>query len=105
MIDPKTIEELKAKHADLHLLRHGEDEIIVRRPPKEAFRRFRQKIDKDRTAMSEASERLLYDCTVYPDAPGLTAMLEKRYGLVDTFASSLVDLAGAAKEAREVVPL
>jgi hypothetical protein len=104
MIDPKIIDDLKAKHSDLHLLEHDGVEMVFKRPSKEVYRRFKKLVlDEDRRA--EAAERLIFDCLAWPDAPTAQVALEKQPGLVDTFASSLADLAGAAKKASTVVPL
>jgi len=106
MIDPKIIDDLKAKHpgAKLHRLAHSGAEIIVKPPGEAEYRKFKAKTKNDRL-VAAAGEGLIYDCLVFPEAAVLATMIGERPGLVDTFTNALVDLAGLAKECEEVVPL
>lgn len=104
MIDPKTIDELKAKHGgDLHLLRNDGIEVVAKRPGKPQYRRWRQ-ATSDEKRRQDAAETLVRDCIVHPDQEALTTIFDVRPGLIDTFCGELLELAGTAKEC-EVVPL
>ena len=104
MIDPKIVEELKEKHgANLHIVTAQGVEVVVKVPSKAAYRRFRQS-SRDEKRRDDATETLLRDCVVYPDAQTLNSEIEKRPAIVDTFAAEVLELAGLVKEA-EVVPL
>jgi len=102
---PEQIQELKAKHpdADLHLLSHDGIEMVFRRPTKDAYRAFKKKTLKEETKL-DAAEVLVYACLVSPDASAAGPIFARQFGLMDTFCSKLIDLAGAAKDC-EAVPL
>jgi hypothetical protein len=103
-LDPKTIDELKAKHGnDLHLLSHDGVEFIAKRPGPAQYRRFRR-MASDERQRADAAETLLRDCVVHPDQQGIGTALGTRPGLVDTFGGKLLELAGADKDC-EVRPL
>lgn len=106
MIDPKIIEELKAKNpgAKLHRLVHSGAEIVVKAPGEAEYRKFKRKAG-DEKQRANAGEGLIYDCLVFPEAAAFAAIVSDRPALVDTFANTLVELAGLAKECEEVVPL
>ena len=104
MIDPTIAAALKDKHGpDLHVLSHDGVEIVVKRPGKAEYRRFRH-MTLDERRKEDAAETFVRDCTVLPDAKALAAEFEVRPGLIDTFAGKLIELAGTAKEC-EAVPL
>lgn len=104
MIDPKIAEELKAKHgADLHVLAHDGCEVIVKRPGRFEYRKFRKET-LDERKKEDAPENFIRACCVYPEPADLSRMLEARPGLVDTFSGALIDLAGTSREA-DVSPL
>lgn len=104
MIDHELAAALKDKHGnDLHVLAHDGVEIVCKRPGKAEYRRFRH-MTLDERRKEDAAETFVRDCTVYPEAKELGVAFEVRPGLIDTFASKLVELAGTAKEC-EAVPL
>lgn len=98
-LDPKIIEDLKTQHGnDLHLLEHEDVALIVKRPGKAEYRRFKSQVD-DARRQETASEDFVRACCVYPPAVDLASIFNRRYGLTDTFASRLIDLAGLSKDA------
>lgn len=93
----KDVEELKGKHgAGLHQLEHEEHAVIVKVPSSGDAKRFRAATSDD-AKKPHALEQLLRSCVVWPDAAGLSAMLEERPFLVETFGGGLLEVAGAAK--------
>ena len=102
-LDPKILEELKAKHSDLHLLSHDGVEVVAKRPGKAEYRRFRDMI-RDEKRAADAAETFVRACIVYPDAGAVTAIIAQRPAIVDTLANTLVGLAGLTREA-EATPL
>jgi hypothetical protein len=106
MLTAEQIAALKDKHGpDLHLLRSpdGSIEVVAKRPGRGEYRRFRR-MTLDERKKEDASETFVRDCIVFPDAAELAKIFEVQPGLVDTWASKLIDLAGTAKEC-EAVPL
>jgi hypothetical protein len=101
---PDQITELKEKHGnDLHLLAHDGVEVVAKRPGKNEYRKFRRET-MDEKRKENAAEGFVRSCVVSPGGAEVTAIFDQRPGLVDTLASALVDLAGAAKEC-ESTPL
>jgi hypothetical protein len=97
-VDPKLVNELKAKNGDdLHALSFGDVEMAFKRPSREVFRRFMVKVRKAREA-DDPSEELVYACLVYPEAGAAREQFDRMPGLITTFANGLIDLAGLAKE-------
>jgi hypothetical protein len=93
MLDEKTIEDLKAKHGEIHLLELESAEVIVKVPDRDAWRRYRD-MQRDEKRAAGAPERLLRDCCVFPDAAGLETLLAGRPGLVESFALKCQEIAG-----------
>lgn len=95
--DKNTIDKLKAEHGEnLHQLESSTGEtIIVKSPSRLAYSRFRDASFNEKRRKNALSN-LVIDCIVWPDTKAWEAMLDARPGLEDTFASDLVELAGAA---------
>jgi hypothetical protein len=102
MIDPAVIEEQKAKHGTVHLLKAGEHEVIVKRPSRPAWRKFRT-LAAEPSKRPDALEGLLRDCLVYPDQKALEAMLEQAPALSELFGNEVMDIAGAGLEVEKNV--
>ena len=105
MIDQKVIDELKAANTGvkLHQLTHGEDSIVVRSPSPAIYRKARAN-QRDSKMALDANELFVRDCLVFPDQKTFGVLLQEQPGLAETFATSLVEIAGAVG-ACEVVPL
>jgi hypothetical protein len=97
-ISQDVIDSARAKYGDvMHLSAEG-FEVLVRRPSREQYRRFRAAVN-DPKLKPDAVENLLRDCTAHPDAKGLDAILDARPGLAEVFGSAVLDLAGVGAEA------
>lgn len=89
--------ELLSKHADGHFISGPEGhEVFVNRPSRAAWKRF-VKTQDDSSKRLDALEQLLKDCLVYPDKPGLDAILDSRPALGGLFGARLLELAGAGE--------
>jgi hypothetical protein len=100
-ISEEKIEELVTEHGkgNLHLLNDPDDEgdeIVVRRPTRMEYHRFKLGIE-DEKKHQKAIEQIIRDCTVFPSKTDLDAMLERRPGLADAWGQAIMKLAGAAK--------
>ena len=99
MIDPKVIEELKAKHGEIYRLEHLGHEVVVRLPSSPEWLRFKE-MQADEGRRSKAPAQLVRDTCVFPDAQSLEVMLNKYPGLADTFAGEVAEVAGLSKKAQ-----
>jgi hypothetical protein len=99
-IDSAAIEDLKAKHGEVHQLSHAGVEVIVRTPGRAQWKRFRA-LTADEKRRPDALETLLRDCLLYPSLSDLDAILDRRPGLAETFGGQLVELAGLSGEAEK----
>lgn len=84
--------------AELHLLEHGDDAIVVKVPNRSQWRRFiAESSNKTPGAGSAAMENILAAVTVWPKSSA--DMYDRRPALVETFAGKVCELAGLASEA------
>jgi len=90
------IAELKAKYGELHQLSHDGESVVVTRPNRQQWKKFRAFMNDDRKR-GDAIESLLRECVVHPSLDELNSLLEVKPGLAEAFGSSVVELAGAAK--------
>lgn len=80
-LDPKLVEELKAKYGEVRKVTLG-DEVFVMRPASRAeWKRF-EEARADETKRHVARENLVRHCVVYPDADGLEAVLDRRPAMI-----------------------
>jgi hypothetical protein len=98
MIDPKVLEDLKAKHGEVVVLSDEETgtEIVVRKPPRAAYKRFRS-MAFDPKKQADAAESLMVDCVVHPSNDAWNALLDVYPALAETFAPEVLKLAGASQ--------
>lgn len=91
-IDAKVLEELKAKHGELHELSSDHYAVVVRRPDRQVWRKF---VDSaaDERRRTDAIERLFLDCVVWPDLPTVSVMLDARPALAQQFGAEVAALA------------
>lgn len=71
-------------------------DVIVKRPPAALYKRFR-----DRRAdepLSQAYERLVRPCVVFPSLAAFDRILEEQQGALDLVADAVVQLAGLRAE-------
>lgn len=91
------LEELRTKHGQVWVLRALDEHVVVRRPTRAEYKRFRALAsDEDRRA--DAPEALLRNCVVWPDPTALEALLERYPAMGDTFAVELLKIAGSTKD-------
>lgn len=95
--DAKTIEKLKAEYGEIYLVSAAGVSVIIRPPSREAFRRFNAMAARE-SQRYEALETLVRDCVVWPGQAELSALLEKKPGLVAPIAEKAIELAGAVQE-------
>jgi hypothetical protein len=99
MLDPKIEAEVKAQHPEaVFLTAKGSGETVaVVSPNRVKWKAFRKMMAKEDTR-ADALEQFLRNCAVWPDAAGITAMLERKPALAEVFGEELVGLAGGAEE-------
>jgi hypothetical protein len=97
-IDEKLIEDLKAKHGEVvHLVdQETGTEVVVRKPPRAAYKRFRS-MAFDPKKQADAAESLMVDCIVHPSRDEWNTLLEQYPALAETFAPEVLKLAGASQ--------
>lgn len=84
--------------AELHMLEHGDEAVIVKVPNRSQWRRFvAESSNKTPGAASAAMENLLAQVTVWPKSTA--DLYDRRPGLVETFAGKVSELAGLSSEA------
>lgn len=93
MLDPKTIEDLKAKHGELRKITVGGEVFAMRGPSRAEWRRF-EEARVDETKRGAARENLVRHCVVYPDAAGLEAILDRKPALLIVLTEKASELAG-----------
>ena len=100
-MDQTPLEKAKAQYPDAQPLKvkiDGEEIVILVIPPTRLlWRKFKMCIQNERTR-PDAFEQLVRDCTKWPSAEDLSAMLEKRPALGETFGDAIAELAGAGLE-------
>jgi hypothetical protein len=100
MIPAEALEELKQKHGTVVVLEAGDYTVVVRKPTRAHWRRFRE-YASDPAKRPICAETLFRDCVVYPDAKALEAMLEDKPALAELFGGEVADIAGAGLEVRK----
>lgn len=99
MFTDEIIQKLKAEHGDdLYILEACGHEVVVRAPSRPEWKRFRA-AQADPAKRIDAQEQLLRGCCVAPGSGDLSALLEKRPGLAETFGIELTEIAGLAEKA------
>ena len=101
-IDPSIIDELKAKHGELHQLSSEHYTVIVRKPSRPIWRKFTDAIVDERRRV-DAIERLFLDCVVYPDGSAVNAMLDAKPALAQIFGGEVADLARDGEVEKKVL--
>lgn len=110
-LDPKILEELKAKNPRAVVLTGtatalivGEkalsadgDTVVVAPPSRAQWRRFKSMASDDRKR-PDALEMILRDCLMHPAAPAFESMLDMRPALIEVFGEQVLELAGAGLE-------
>lgn len=104
MLDDKEIAALKEKHGveELHRFTAGGFTVHVKAPGRGEWNKFKSSINDEKKKVA-AGEVLFRTCCVHPGAEEVDAMLSKRPGLAERFASELVELAGMTEEIEKKV--
>lgn len=91
-IDKALLEQLRAQHGDVFELTEGGETVVVKRPSRGDYRRFRQdRQDDKRRAM--ALETLFEACLVHPELDALEPVLDRKPALADVFGGRLLEIA------------
>lgn len=91
--DAKLIEELKAKHGEIHELTLEDATVIVKVPSEVEWKRFMgQQGEKEKRV--ESMRGLFWSCAVWPDKAAVESMVAHRPGLVESFAGEICEIAG-----------
>jgi hypothetical protein len=99
MIDEDTIRDLKAKHGELHMLTSGDAVVIVRKPTRKEYERFRaNSSDPNKRDIAVAS--LVTTVLVHPDRAAFDKMLDAAPGLCEEFAEPVLELVGLTGQAQ-----
>ena len=99
-IDPKIVEDLKAKHGDVYILTAEEAgvQVVCKRPSRPVYRKFRdQRSDPNKRSM--ALEDLFISCLVHPAPKEFDRVLDEMPALADTFGIALWDKVTGAEDA------
>lgn len=100
--DPKALEPFleKCDAEDLRVLQHPQYRdcrAILRRPKRDAYKRFKATSSKPGRAL-DAIETLLLDCVVWPELDDWKALVDRMPGLIDSFGSYALTFAGGSAE-------
>ena len=96
MIDPATIDKMKAENGAVFLLEHGDDQYLVRRPTRMEYEAF-IKTAMDEELRHTAQLKLVRAVMLVPDLPAFDKLLEQFPALADSLSGPVLKLAGAAK--------
>ncbi len=96
-MDQATIDALKAKHGEIYELSACGEIVIIRKPSKAAYNKYRTYLFDDERRHT-AMETLLTDCVVDPDKESFFAIIDRLPGLAETFGSECARLAGNTKQ-------
>lgn len=102
-IEPITqqfFDELKLKHPakDLHRLVSGDFEIVVERPSRLEYKRFRAAL-ADGNKREIAVENLLLAVLIYPERPTFNKLLDTFPALCEEFGDPVLELVGLTGQA------
>lgn len=109
LVSDAEFEKLKGAHPDKDVVKLTvkiEDldethQFIVKVPGRPEWKKFRKEVANEATR-GDAAEHLMRDCTIYPEAKDLDALLVKRAGLAESVGGKLASLAGGgAVEAKK----
>jgi hypothetical protein len=96
-IDEATIQALKAKHGEVHLVSAKSGEQVVLRVPSDS--EWGSFIDLREKTGARALKWLVISSAVHPDAVEVRKLLEARPGLQQIFGARAMEVAGMAEEA------
>lgn len=99
-IDPKLLEELKAKHGNVVVLTADEAcvQVACKRPDRATYKRFKVEIG-DANKKTSALENLCLTCLVHPSREEFERLLDEMPALGDTFGAALWDKVVGAEDA------
>jgi hypothetical protein len=93
-----TLDALRQKHGEVWTLERAGKDYVLRCPEAAEYRRFLVTVADDRKALFDAQERLARHAVVLPDAATLSALLERRPGLVPWLAGEAANIAADLEE-------
>lgn len=91
------LEEWKKKYGDIYRVTGELDdetslEFIFRKPARKDLARFAQEMQKD---LIKATNNLVYNCLLYPDASVVQKMVEEKPGMILALGGELQKLIGS----------
>lgn len=100
---PEKLDELKAEHGEIYLIRHPDGEfppVIVKKPSKTEYNRFKSEASHDRKAVADKAVTGFFNRhVVYPARGDLDVILEQYPALEDAYGKKLLELAGMVENA------
>lgn len=91
--DPAIVEQMRSKHGDVYELTEGGETVLVKRPSRADYRKYRHdRMDDKRREF--AYEELFEACLVHPELDAFEATLDRKPALPDLFGASLAEIAG-----------
>lgn len=91
-IDPAILEQARAEHGDVFELSEGGETVLVKRPNRGDYRRFRaDRQDDKRRAV--ALEALFEACLVFPKLDDFEPILDRKPALADVLGGKLLEIA------------
>jgi hypothetical protein len=97
MMDSAKLEALKAQHGELFVIETDDGEALAfRRPTRAEYKRFKANALDEQKRM-DADEQLVRAVTIYPDAEGFAALLDRKPALATSMAGEVLKVAGAVQ--------
>ncbi len=93
-MDETKIAELKAAHGDnLTLIEIGDDELVVKKPTRAQFNRFRESVVNGGKERVEGGATLIRDALVYPSWKEFLEIVERAPAIEDEVTGQVAKLA------------
>jgi len=97
MLPEATLEKLRGEYGSIHVREAAGETVVLRGPNRAEWNAFQAKA-ADENKRHKAPEALLRSCVVYPPPTDFDAMLDRKPGLVITFGTELMEIAGVVKD-------
>jgi len=96
--EKKVLEELETKHKRITPFRiKGVGLVVVRRPLRSEWRRYKQELEKPMIDKVVAKENCFRNLVCYPNAEAFDAVLDEYPGMMDLFEACVDNLATGEK--------
>jgi hypothetical protein len=98
-MDDQKIAALKAEHGNsLVLLELGDHELVVKKPTRAQFNRFRESVAEGGKARIEGGSQLIRDCLVHPSWGEYLKLAEDSPAIEDEITGEIAKLAKSAEK-------